>query len=703
MHLFAITLLLYFSDSDATAVVVGSDIIRSEYNLEEYAEERDSEHMHFWDGRCNPLKYRDWDYLSTGVSSLQDVAWDRDEGFELTQRDRSIASPHLRMRSLAMDEYGASWIKYTNGPSTDVWVTIKEKLSELHLSDSDQGSLYSKPWYEFSTFEHWSFYKRDFPEVSFPIARNVRRAADLSSDGRHLIFTHEVAVGEEDEYDAWKFKTPALQRTFTLIDIQKKLKIALESPCIGADTENTKYYILSPAVVGDWVLLEKWDADAKVLNILLYNIDRGTRKVVTHYAGLNHVIFQANLWNATNGVVTGTAPHAFFLFLDVEFAGETPLSLASYGEAVYGIHLDWTNVRQVSIVYTELPSGLRCFIPAEELVQILHAVTYSYNGESVVQSATSRNFSRVLSSVGAGNWIFSILHSPEDPPLYTVAATQIYSEDWTEGERRGCLESPETHVVDSVTTADTVTFVSSFHTGVVISVGKNNTRYLIGEYTDRNEGEGFSVCRLFDPAEEGEVGEAVVFHDVVLYQREDNGSVRLMMADLNKDNDAAWDIVDRFPLRNQFVNDTDNDGIGDAGDLVEVHGRCTDHLRTDPSECVNDLVILYSAWGAFVVVMVSVCLAVGCYRKKHLDDLYLKRQATAREWIDRQWRESARHDIPEQELFTLMAEIDERIQRQEGFRVCKRGMWGGSVWKKELGRNEHRPGAAMQFIWTKLL
>eukprot|EP01059_Diplonema_ambulator_P006145 TRINITY_DN15915_c0_g1_i1.p1 TRINITY_DN15915_c0_g1~~TRINITY_DN15915_c0_g1_i1.p1 ORF type:complete len:993 (+),score=346.67 TRINITY_DN15915_c0_g1_i1:23-2980(+) len=193
------------------------------------------------------------------------------------------------------------------------------------------------------------------------------------------------------------------------------------------------------------------------------------------------------------------------------------------------------------------------------------------------------------------------------------------------------------------------------------------------------------------------IGDISVFEDIVMYQKEDpaTSTSSLYYYDLDKDNDYLFDKVDGFPLYHKFSNDSDNDGIGDEGDIITNNHPCSTHQRFSPSSCVSDLVILYSVWGVFTFILIGSCLAVGIYRKRHRENLYYEKKSYYDEWLNRQWRETTRENFTEEELFATMAELDDKIQKANGLRgevvvqtflflltLVSVGLWVASMWER---------------------
>ena len=105
---------------------------------------------------------------------------------------------------------------------------------------------------------------------------------------------------------------------------------------------------------------------------------------------------------------------------------------------------------------------------------------------------------------------------------------------------------------------------------------------------------------------------------------------------------------------------------GDQGDIVANDDSCANDLRTNPAGCWDDIRVLYITWSVVTLCVILIAGSIGYYNKKSREKLYTKKKATADEWINRQWRETTRHDVTEEELFTLMADLDDRIQHEQG-------------------------------------
>ena len=82
------------------------------------------------------------------------------------------------------------------------------------------------------------------------------------------------------------------------------------------------------------------------------------------------------------------------------------------------------------------------------------------------------------------------------------------------------------------------------------------------------------------------------------------------MQDSDDDNDGAFDASDRFPLDGNYVLDSDNDGIGDEGDLLFNAGDACAAAGDggaggggDAGGCWSDAQLLFAAWGVYAVVL----------------------------------------------------------------------------------------------------
>lgn len=72
----------------------------------------------------------------------------------------------------------------------------------------------------------------------------------------------------------------------------------------------------------------------------------------------------------------------------------------------------------------------------------------------------------------------------------------------------------------------------------------------------------------------------------------------LCMIDVNKDNDLLFDANDMFPVETDEIWDSDNDGIGDNSDLINLKdSSCV------KNGCINDTLILYIVYICVVVIM----------------------------------------------------------------------------------------------------
>ena len=121
-----------------------------------------------------------------------------------------------------------------------------------------------------------------------------------------------------------------------------------------------------------------------------------------------------------------------------------------------------------------------------------------------------------------------------------------------------------------------------------------------------------SMCTLVASGSPGT--HAGVFHDIVLWAEGAGRALQLM--DVNKDNDELMDATDWFPLDFLYVFDNDNDGIGNAADIVPAHGSCVQSDKR--GACYSDLMVLYLVWAGFVIVLTTSVffMARWYYRRK---------------------------------------------------------------------------------------
>ena len=634
------------------------------------------EKMHFWDGRCNPLRYRAWDYLSRDTTDLGDVQWEADDGFTLHNSSRVAADDDIlwvRSSMFVAARYGAAWMRSgTAAGRSDVWVTYKRSLGELFLTHTELQKRYGESWYSFTQFSHWSFYKRTFEETTFPIVRDVRRPADLSSDEGRLAYTY----GNEDAATA-----AFLRRGVQVVDLSSKTLVQLQLPGVAAPGVHSA---LAPTLAGDWCAMTLWDDAAKAPRVVLYDFAKKSWHQPVRQA--NAIGFNAFLWNATGTrVAEGFETQAYLLAWELERQKYpvSPLRLrrlepASSDTHTYGLSLPLSDTKNVALRIVGLPSHASCLVPPSFWAVQGYNFTepvYSAAAGGFVDVATAADFTVLRGALGAGHRVFLVLSSEGGGVEYFVVAVVLVGacDGGVVGGVAGLGACGRTVMADTVS-REPIHLKSAHSSGVVFAVGSGpvETTWIAKVFKATDGSEAFGTCRVFDESDTA-VGEVSVVADMMLYQQgpaADATAFRIMQADLDKDNDGSWDMVDRFPLAPDYQNDKDNDGIGDKQDLVDMRGRCRDHLRTNVGECASDLVVMYSAWGVFTFLLITIAASVGSYRKYFLDDLYSKRRAATREWIDRQWRETARQDIAEEELFQIMAEIDDKIQAQEGFRVC---------------------------------
>ncbi|CAG9467358.1 unnamed protein product [Pedinophyceae sp. YPF-701] len=120
-----------------------------------------------------------------------------------------------------------------------------------------------------------------------------------------------------------------------------------------------------------------------------------------------------------------------------------------------------------------------------------------------------------------------------------------------------------------------------------------------------NDEEQTSFCTVLPSAQSGHVA---IFRDIVAWETPDEAGgdgMRVLLMDVNKDNDVLPDVTDWFPMNGQFWGDRDNDGIGDAADIVQSLGSCRD--SDSRGKCWSDIQILYTVWGGYALIVFLVC------------------------------------------------------------------------------------------------
>ncbi|KAJ9471647.1 putative potassium channel protein 2 [Diplonema papillatum] len=631
--------------------------------------------MHFWDARCNPLAYRDWAYLNQGKGELQDVPFEDLTGaaYRAPPQPRADALNSIMTRVLAAAPFGAAWLANDG----DLWVTTFEDFHHLFWDANILRGEYGDAWYKFATFEEWSFYKRTRIEYTVPYRHNLVEAADLSAGENMLVYTHRLGANGTSE---------CVARTLEVFDIENKAKVHLDltpsqGSCAGGAAEPSVYF-LAPHVSGDWLLATEWDAAARRGRLHLFDLRTGAKQLVAH---ASQVAVHARVWNTTDSAFVkhddggddgGDAADAIVAFLrydDPRFAGDQPAdpdlipTLASVGDS-FDLVLSDAAVRLASIVFVYLPSRREVAVPPEEW------------------RAKIRPFETITGLAGGGLWLFVGVRGAGGSSFAVVAIK--------------ATDPAEFFVIPESISPSPIHLVSAFSQGCIVTVASGSlppVYWIIRVYTDHRGVSRTLVCKAFSSSIDDLIGSVAFLYDVCVYQKKQSGAdpVGMFFADFDKDNDRYWDKVDRFPLRSNFVNDTDNDGIGDAADIVPAHGSCTEKLEFHPNTCTNDLVVLYSVWGGFTAVLFISVMLFGRYWKRNRERLYTKKKATSDEWVNRQWRETTRHDLTEEELFELMAELDDRIQKARGLgaemvaqsilfalTILSVGLWVASMWSR---------------------
>ena len=139
-----------------------------------------------------------------------------------------------------------------------------------------------------------------------------------------------------------------------------------------------------------------------------------------------------------------------------------------------------------------------------------------------------------------------------------------------------------------------VTFRDKSFSGVCSAARSNASQYILSAYL-------YNDMLVWIDRDENNIGESGL-------------SNRVHLLDLNKDNDQLFDFNDRFPMAWEYIFDSDNDEIGDQGDLINVYGSCTRSSRR--GACIDDNSVLYIVWGVFAaIVAVALSLVVRKFRQ----------------------------------------------------------------------------------------
>ncbi|KAK3240637.1 hypothetical protein CYMTET_49532 [Cymbomonas tetramitiformis] len=129
-------------------------------------------------------------------------------------------------------------------------------------------------------------------------------------------------------------------------------------------------------------------------------------------------------------------------------------------------------------------------------------------------------------------------------------------------------------------------------------------RFYAATYVGSKKATFMSHCEILTGV--SNVSDTTLYKDVLLWvetaPESDSGTLRLL--DINKDNDLLPDVTDHFPLFGEYMFDSDNDEVGDEGDLITAYGPCT--RSSTRGACMSDDVILYIVWSVYVVLVVLV-------------------------------------------------------------------------------------------------
>eukprot|EP01060_Flectonema_neradi_P029504 TRINITY_DN4094_c0_g2_i1.p1 TRINITY_DN4094_c0_g2~~TRINITY_DN4094_c0_g2_i1.p1 ORF type:complete len:1481 (+),score=248.00 TRINITY_DN4094_c0_g2_i1:94-4536(+) len=607
--------------------------------------------MHFWDTRCNSLKYRSWSYLAEDMNSLQSIQFPESGLYGWEEGSSRVLNKEIiRTSEMVAAEFGAAWFLTSNATflnKKQLWLASVDSYADQFLTSHDLVMKYGFPWYEFKAFELWSFYKQPVDEVVRPFLLNLESPADLSADSSKIIFTHV----DSDSY---------LIRSVSLFDVNRKARISLNA---GSDVpDKSTVVIISPHVVQDWAVYTEFDTVTGSSRVWIEDFSIGARELVVHP---DLQSFWGMAWNATSPLVEDGEGAAAAAFATFSLTALNELELRANGDTYRLFPVEGSSVIHLTVVL--LPSFYRCEIPFEDWSSV---------------GGITNNVS-LIDYIGGGGFLFlSVSFSdPISGPQYGIVAYPIAKCTGNEGEK--------SFLVPNAVSGTPIKLVSASYDGLLFATSnmlftaKITAKGAFGDYKAL-------VCRTFDSSDFSTVGSVSILNDHLVYQQKDlnaeslylhtlsqggtsevllalQSKINLMYrADLDKDNDRHWDAVDRFPLRSNFFNDSDNDGIGDQGDILANENDCSRELATRPGDCWDDIRILYITWGVVTFCIILCVGSIGYYNKKSREKLYIKKKATADEWINRQWRETTRHDVTEEELFTLMADLDDRIQTDQG-------------------------------------
>eukprot|EP00743_Colponemidia_sp_Colp-15_P006813 GILK01007348.1.p1 GENE.GILK01007348.1~~GILK01007348.1.p1 ORF type:complete len:1211 (-),score=220.22 GILK01007348.1:88-3720(-) len=395
----------------------------------------------------------------------------------------------------------------------------------------------------------------------------------VHTDGNHTVWEEQVTLNS------------ALVYTVRLYS--NDLNFLRSLPIDTADSPYVKKERVHPGVCGRYVIYQEMNWATVRSSIWLYNIDTATSQALTSTsssATSSHVLPQlVSVSNSENGKKLCVASWI-----------ETAETVSS-GEDGYIVPSSTTWMSTAKLHVLELPSwratalSAADFAPASNpsLTSLFNfLVTDRYVWISLVDSTSSLYGVRAY-HFGTAVWTdFPYTISTE--PLYLQSASQSHLLYWQK----------------SSATEQQLLMIKLVE-GTSLSYKEAHCRLLVSNST-------VPVT-------------AVALNEGMVVWKQDlksDNTQSLFIFNLNKDNDLLFDVNDAFPLDGDSYWDSDNDGIGDAADIVTATGACVTSGR--PKDCVDDVTVLYSVFGSFVFVAIVFhylfARAHRIYKLKHQGD-----------------------------------------------------------------------------------
>eukprot|EP01062_Namystynia_karyoxenos_P011485 TRINITY_DN14113_c0_g1_i1.p1 TRINITY_DN14113_c0_g1~~TRINITY_DN14113_c0_g1_i1.p1 ORF type:complete len:1780 (+),score=510.26 TRINITY_DN14113_c0_g1_i1:85-5424(+) len=611
--------------------------------------------VHWADPRCDAVGLRRWSYLSTAAANVS-------FGLSLPAPDSSVQQGS----TLAVSLDGLLWLQPAAGNTSSLWVLKQDEHHRLFRPHDWLKHEFGGRWYRPSSgMTPWEVYLSTYAETAWVLAEMLQDAAQLVADTTYAALTiASPQGGSRRELAVWSVPCAA------------RASADFSPPC---GTESTARNFSAPSLASPWLTYvttpEPCPAGGSGCRSMawLQDLTTGSREPLGYLDDRAHNPYASAVWNMTRYAFpeegSPSAAVAAVAWLSLPAADEvSEVPAVGGGTVVQPTVIDAARNATVSVM--QLPSRAECTLGPSQWRVDAQGVTLD----------------TVRDIAGGGSFVFALVsgRKADGSELWGVAGLDL-SASATYPSLGGCVAAADCAACRFTLYPGTVHprplrkldgTVDGLLFAAQTGTPGDEEHWIVRSFAapvQRGMTSQEVVCRLFDYGAEAGVAAVAIHDDLVVYEsavQSAAGTPRFARIDLDRDNDRFWDSVDRFPFDGDYQYDSDNDGIGDAADILHNGGECHDDVLDSPESCWDDIRVLYITYGCITAVMLVACFLVGKYREHKRERLATQRLATQEELNSRQLEEevmrtaASQPQVSDADLLRMIQRLDEKEQQK---------------------------------------